>query len=48
MRISKKLVLVLVASSFVAVGLGGCKKEETPGQKVDNAVEKAKEGFEKK
>lgn len=38
----KKLALAAVALSFVAVCLAGCKKEETPGQKLDHAADNMK------
>jgi hypothetical protein len=38
----QKLALVLVGSAFVAGGLGACK-EETTGDKIDNAADKAKD-----
>ena len=43
MSMIKKFALVFVASAFVVGGLGGCKKEETPGQKLDKAVDNAKD-----
>lgn len=39
----KKFALAAVALAFVAGTLGACKKEETPGTKLDNAMDKAKE-----
>ncbi len=45
MKISKVAFAVVVAS-FVVAGLGGCKKEETPGEKLDHAADKAKSAAE--
>ncbi len=42
MNLVKKFALALVATAFVAGTLGGCKKEETAGEKLDKAVDGAK------
>jgi hypothetical protein len=36
----KKLLMVLVAAT-IALSVTACKKKETTGDKVDNAIEKA-------
>ena len=38
MKIPNKLVLLVVSVAFIACG---CAKEETPGDKLDNALDKA-------
>ena len=44
MRFVKTLSLVLVASSFVVVGLAGCgEKEKTPGDAIKDAGKQAKD-----
>lgn len=42
MNFAKKIAFVVVAAAVVAGTLGGCKKEETAGEKLDKAVEGAK------
>ena len=41
MNVSKKILLGLVASAFLAGSLTACKKEETPGTKLDKAMDGA-------
>jgi hypothetical protein len=47
MNLVKKIALVFVATAFLAGSLGGCKKEETAGEKVDKAVDSVKKEAEK-
>ena len=44
---TRKIALLFVAAAFVAGGLGGCGKEETPGQKFDKGAKKPGEEMEK-
>lgn len=47
MNITRKIVLVALTSAFLAGGLCGCeKKPETPGEKLDDALNKAGDALE--
>ena len=46
MKVLSKIVVVALACAFLAGGLCGCeKKPQTPGEKLDHALEKASDAL---
>ncbi len=43
MNIAKKTVVLMATSAFLAAGLCGCDKGDTPGQSLDKGLDKAGE-----